>query len=68
LPGTLPPAAAGARLPPASREEARALHFEPLQQRAVQQGVALRSPPPEPLTCCGRGCNRPAAHAVALDW
>jgi hypothetical protein len=21
------------------------------------QGLAMRPPPPEPTTCCGRGCN-----------
>lgn len=31
--------------------------FRQLQQRAAAQGVALRAPPPEPTTCCGRGCN-----------
>ena len=31
--------------------------FRRLQQRAQAQGVALRAPPPEPTTCCGRGCN-----------
>ncbi|MGH8847282.1 MAG: oxidoreductase-like domain-containing protein [Polaromonas sp.] len=24
---------------------------------ARQQSLSLRSPPPEPTTCCGRGCN-----------
>jgi len=24
---------------------------------AEQRAVALRPPPPEPATCCGRGCN-----------
>ena len=28
-----------------------------LQQRAKARGVTLRTPPPEPTTCCGRGCN-----------
>lgn len=28
-----------------------------LQQRAQAAGVALRPPPPEPTSCCGRGCN-----------
>jgi hypothetical protein len=36
--------------------DARAL-FDDLQQRARAAGVALRTPPPEPTTCCGRGCN-----------
>lgn len=24
---------------------------------AAQLGVVLREPPPEPTSCCGRGCN-----------
>ena len=28
-----------------------------LQQRASRAGVELREPPPEPTSCCGRGCN-----------
>jgi hypothetical protein len=38
------------------RDQAMAL-FAALQQRAQAQGVVLRAPPPEPDTCCGRGCN-----------
>ena len=35
---------------------ARAL-LAALQARAAARGVALRAPPPEPTTCCGRGCT-----------
>lgn len=28
-----------------------------LQARLAQRGLVLRPPPPEPTTCCGRGCN-----------
>lgn len=31
--------------------------FDTLQARASNQGVTLRQPPPEPTSCCGRGCN-----------
>ena len=31
--------------------------FAALQQRAEELGITLRNPPPEPTTCCGRGCN-----------
>ncbi|MET3440541.1 hypothetical protein ABIC94_001295 [Variovorax paradoxus] len=28
-----------------------------VQSEAAAQRLALRMPPPEPTTCCGRGCN-----------
>ncbi|MDQ3058291.1 MAG: oxidoreductase-like domain-containing protein [Pseudomonadota bacterium] len=31
--------------------------FSDLTQRASAAGLRLRSPPPEPVSCCGRGCN-----------
>ena len=27
------------------------------QQRAQAAGIALRPAPPQPTSCCGRGCN-----------
>ncbi|MEO8012672.1 oxidoreductase-like domain-containing protein [Polaromonas sp.] len=41
---------------PASREDWHR-QFSALQQRALDAAVALRPPPPEPASCCGRGCN-----------
>jgi hypothetical protein len=31
--------------------------FAYAQQLAAAQGISLRETPPEPTTCCGRGCN-----------
>ncbi len=31
--------------------------FAYAQQLGVERGLTFRSPPPEPTTCCGRGCN-----------
>ncbi|MCX7258479.1 MAG: oxidoreductase [Polaromonas sp.] len=42
--------------PISDREAALAL-FSALQQRARAAGLTLRQPPPEPTSCCGRGCN-----------
>lgn len=41
---------------PVSREDWQKA-FSVLQQRALDAGVVLRHPPPEPTSCCGRGCN-----------
>lgn len=39
-----------------SRESAAQI-FATLTQRAQELGLTLRPAPPEPTTCCGRGCN-----------
>ena len=31
--------------------------FAALQALARQQATPLRAPPPQPTSCCGRGCN-----------
>ena len=31
--------------------------FRTLEQQAQALGLVLRAPPPEPTSCCGRGCN-----------
>jgi Oxidoreductase-like protein, N-terminal len=45
-----------ARMPLSDGPSAQAF-FAEAQAYAAQCGVALRLPPPEPTTCCGRGCN-----------
>ena len=55
---------------PASPQAWQAL-FTDLQQRALNAGVILRPPPPEPATCCGRGCNGcvwEGFYAAAAYW
>lgn len=45
-----------AQLPLRDGPSAQAM-FVKAQALALERGVALREPPPEPTTCCGRGCN-----------
>ena len=42
---------------PAPPLQAARRQFAALEARAAAAGVALRPPPPEPTSCCGRGCN-----------
>ena len=44
--------------------------FVALQARAAAQGLTLRAPPPEPTSCCGRGCNGCVweGYETALMW
>lgn len=42
--------------PITNRDTAQAM-FNELLARAAQRGQTLRTPPPEPTSCCGRGCN-----------
>jgi hypothetical protein len=42
--------------PVSDRDSALAL-FSAFQERASAAGLRLRAPPPEPVSCCGRGCN-----------
>jgi hypothetical protein len=55
--------------PITDRDGAQAL-FQALQAQAAVRGLLLRAPPPEPTTCCGRGCNGCVweAYYAAVGW
>ncbi len=40
-----------------TEREALLARVQTLQQQARDAGIALRLPPSEPDSCCGRGCN-----------
>jgi hypothetical protein len=45
--------------------------FAALHERALARGVRLREPPPEPDSCCGRGCSGcvwESYYAAAACW
>ena len=44
------------RMPLIDAPSAQAM-FAYAQRLAIEQGLTLRAPPPEPTTCCGRGCH-----------
>jgi hypothetical protein len=55
---------------PLDRDTALAM-FATLQELALARQLPLRDPPPEPDSCCGRGCNGcvwESYYAAAACW
>lgn len=70
--GAVAPGEGAAWPPPPATDRASAQHlFQRLQQLALAGGHRLRSPPPEPTACCGRGCHGcvwEGFYAAAAYW
>ena len=64
------PAANAGHDPGRTQREAVRARIAQLQQRLQDAGQAFRAPPPEPRTCCGRGCNGCVweGYEAALGW
>ena len=56
--------------PGAEQRQAVRQRIHQMQQQLHQAGSTFRAPPPEPTTCCGRGCNGCVweGYATALAW
>lgn len=44
-------------LPALTDKESAQTMFRVLQDAAQAKGLSLRTPPQEPTSCCGKGCN-----------
>lgn len=51
------PLVSAAPLPAAPALAAARAQFHGLGAQLLARGLAFRPPPPEPTSCCGRGCN-----------